>query len=436
MKVNKVLLGLFNNSWLIDPGYANAQLPFVINWIKSPNIAFAESVDDNSTEDKICLISASGDERIYLSKDIKAASIGKSKISAGSIAVIPVSGALMKDDYCGSVGYMTRAEQTNALASNPNIAAIIYEFDTPGGSVSGLQTFADAINNAKKQKPVLGFVNDGYCASAGFWLASQCNELYVSHKSSSVGSVGVMIRLTDFSGAYEADGIKIHEIYADGSEEKNADFREALKGNYDLIKGELNMLRELFVSAVKTGRGAKLSAKSTWDKGAMFDANDAKKQGLIDGIKNFDGVVKRASQLMQASTSSTEPELSNQSNNMKLKTATHAALIALCGITVAEGATETAELTEAQIDALNTAVAGIQAKVTEHETTIANLSTEKGTLTASLDKEKAEVTRLKVFEPKTKAAIQEQTSASDDKPWLKSPHMQAALKKVGRSKKN
>lgn len=436
MKVNKVLLGLFNNSWLIDPGYANAQLPFVINWIKSPNLAFDDDkAENNSNEDKICIVSADLSERVYLSKDIKAAGIGKSKISAGSIAVVPINGALMKDDYCGSIGYMTRAEQTNALANNPNIAAIIYEFDTPGGSVSGLQTFADAINYAKKQKPVLGFVNDGYCASAGYWLASQCDELYVSHKSSSVGSVGVMIRLTDFSGAYEADGIKIHEIYADGSEEKNADYREALKGNYDLIKAELNMLRDLFVSSVKTGRSTKLSAKGTWEKGAMFDANDAKKQGLIDGIKNFDGVIKRAGQLMQASSSSTQPELSNQSNNMKLKTATHAALIALCGITVAEGATETAELTEAQIDALNTAVAGIQAKVTQHETTIANLTEEKSTLTASLDKEKAEVTRLKVFEPKTTAAIQQQATAEEEKPWLKSAHMQAALKKIGYAKK-
>lgn len=428
MKVNKVFMSIFRSMWAIDPQYANAQLPFVLEWIKNPTALEDNDLEDTSNEHKICCIDLASNERVYLSKDISAASLGKAKINAGSIAVVPVKGTMMKDDYCGSVGSMTRSEQTTALADNPNVAAIIFEFDTPGGSVYGLQTFSDAVNYAKSKKPVMGFVNDGYCASAGYFIASQCTELYLSHANSSVGSIGVMTHFTDYSKYFEAKGITEHEIYADGSEEKNLDYREALKGNYDLIKKNLNSFRDLFLSTVKSGRGAKLSAKGKWEKGAMFDGLDAKKEGLIDGIKSFDALIKRTSQLIQASALSNPIEFSNQSNNMKLKTATHAALIALCGITVAEGATETAELTEAQIDALNTAVAGIQSKVTEHENTIATLNTEKGTLTASLDKEKAEVIRLKVFEPKTAVVVPDKKATTDENAYV-SPHQKAVLEK-------
>jgi multidrug resistance efflux pump len=105
---------------------------------------------------------------------------------------------------------------------------------------------------------------------------------------------------------------------------------------------------------------------------------------------------------------------------MKLKTASHAALIAMLNITVAEGQTETAELTESQLNDLNAAVVALQGQVSTAEQSVTALNAEKEKLTASLTKtsndlttSQAEVARLKVFEPAGTVIVPGKESASN-----------------------
>lgn len=427
MKINHVISSILKGNWLVDPSYANAQLPLIYNLLNGKPAAFA--ADDELDKNQLPFVVLDNNQILTLNSDatasLFASSNGSANIPSGVVAVIPVKGAILKEDNCGDAGSMTRARQLTNLSNNDNISSIVLLFDSPGGMVDGTQTFADAINNAKKKKPVLGFVEDGMAASAAYWFASQTTELYVSHDTSSVGSVGVFVRLLDVKPAYAKEGFVIHEIYADGSEEKNLPYKEALDSKYELIKTNmLNPIREAFVAAVKNGRGNKLKAKGKWDKGAMFQASDAQEQGLIDGIMSFEQVLARAAELANTKPSKSNSNQSN--NNMKLKTASHAALIAMLNITVAEGQTETAELTESQMNDLNAAVVALQGQVSTAEQSINALNTEKETLTASLTKAtndlsaantslttaQAEVTRLKAFEPVSTVVTQGKTDAT------------------------
>lgn len=412
MKMNSVISSILRGNWLIDQSFAHAQLPLVLRLIEGKPLT-AESEDIEKSQ--LPFVILDDNTVLTLNADATAALFASGNgtgIPAGVIAVIPVKGAILKEDNCGDAGSMTRARQLNNLSNNDNVSSVILLFDSPGGMVDGTQTFADAINNAKAKKPVLGFVEDGKAASAAYWFASQCTELYASHETSSVGSIGVFVRLLDVKPAYAAAGFVIHEIYADGSDEKNLPYKEALDANYELIKTEmLNPIRKAFVSAVKAGRGSKIDT-SVADpfKGKMFGAKEAIKIGLIDGIMSFDAVVQRASDLSAKKSSKSN---SQSNNDMKLKTASHGALIAMLSISVAEGQTETADLTESQMNDLNAAVVALQNDVTTKDGTITTLQTSLTTATESLATEKKEVARLKAFEPPSTVVTQEKKGKVD-----------------------
>ena len=53
------------------------------------------------------------------------------------------------------------------VAADPNVPTILYDFDTPGGTVTGVQELADKMFALRGIKKQIGLVN-GMCASAGY----------------------------------------------------------------------------------------------------------------------------------------------------------------------------------------------------------------------------------------------------------------------------
>ncbi len=113
-----------------------------------------------------------------------------------------------------------------------------------------------------------------------------------------LGSVGSYCTLFDFSGYLELNGIKMIEIYAPQSKDKNKDYRDALKGDTSLIEDDLKIHVDHFISFVKESRGPKAAASvKEWGTGKMFYAKEAVSLGLADGIISFDQVVAKAAWL-------------------------------------------------------------------------------------------------------------------------------------------
>jgi protease-4 len=168
--------------------------------------------------------------------------------------------------------------------------------DSPGGQVDGTASFANAIKSFSK--PMIGYVDDGMAASAAMWMISAADEVYASLEQDQVGSIGVYTSIADWNAYFEKQGLKVLDIYAPQSTDKNKGYYDALKGNEDLIKEELSVIAANFISAVKQNRGDVTTAnQSAWDSGKMFYAKDATKIGLIDGVKSFDQVISKAAWL-------------------------------------------------------------------------------------------------------------------------------------------
>jgi len=211
--------------------------------------------------------------------------------SANDIGVLTISGALVKDSdhECGVVGTMEMAEMVEAMAA-AGVSAIVINIDSPGGQVDGTATLADAIHAA--EVPTVAVVNDGMACSAGYWIASAADTIYCTHPTSEVGSIGVYATLADFSKYYEDMGVRVEDVYADQSTEKNNGYRDWLAGNADTFKQRLNSTADAFIDTVKANRAGKLNvAAADPFKGAVYNATDALAIGLIDGIKPYKAVL-------------------------------------------------------------------------------------------------------------------------------------------------
>ena len=224
---------------------------------------------------------------------------GFTDVPKDSTAIIPIHGTLMKyGTYC-SYGTTELADILHQAADSTNISSILLDIDSGGGSVDAISPLVDAIQYAKtKAKSIVAHCD--LCASAAYYVASYCSEIIASNQiSSEFGSIGVMMSFPDYAKYYEREGVKVHTIYSNLSDYKNAPFEAAKEGKYETIKEEeLDPLARDFQENVKANRGNKLKMDTEGLlRGRMFYAKDAISVGLADSIGTIDFAIQRAREI-------------------------------------------------------------------------------------------------------------------------------------------
>lgn len=389
-----LLLAVTNGLWLIEETVALNLGHNVARLLSGEGFWNEAEFELKKKDPEFLIIEASGGS-FYASNINKA--------PAGSVAVINISGPIMKEDNCGDPGTKTYESMILKASENPNIDGIILQIDSPGGTVSGTQSLANVVRNASK--PIVTYAED-LMASAAYWIGSSAKYVFAATNTTRIGSIGTMFAFADMQPAWEKLGVKFHEINATASTEKNADFAEARKGNYDQIrKNMLDPLNNEFLAAVRTNRGAKLNEENTL-KGQVHVAADALKNGLIDEVGGLDKAVSKVRELASAS------EKTKISQNQNMKTiailASQAALLALFGATVKEGeASVEVELSEEKIAQLEAALSAGNTAKTDLATKVAELATAKDKVTSLEQK----VTELGKKNPGSTTTVKE----GDDK---------------------
>ncbi len=214
---------------------------------------------------------------------------------SGGVAVIPVYGVLMPRAnvftmYYGGTAATNVAKLVEAASVDPGIGTIVLDLDTPGGSCFLIEETAQAIAKAAKKKPVLGMVNTT-CASAGYYLASQCTEIIAS-PSALAGNIGIIMMHEDASGWLEKIGLRYQVISA-------GTYKHEGHGGQPLDDVALAAMQAIaddyytqFVAAVARGRGVKLDAVRTgFGEGRILTARQALAAGVIDRIATFESVL-------------------------------------------------------------------------------------------------------------------------------------------------
>jgi signal peptide peptidase SppA len=200
-----------------------------------------------------------------------------------SPGAVNISGVLGSSaDWFSDTSYEAiRADVRRALA-DPQARTIDLFIDSPGGACLGLPETADAIRAAGKQKPVRAFVT-GIAASAAYWLASQASTISLT-QSGEVGSVGVLDLHVGISDALKKQGIDITAVSSSPEKIERAPF-SVLSGDAKAnMQASVDHWYSDFLSAVRRGRGARVSQTGRYGSGRMLSAKEALSNGLIDFI--------------------------------------------------------------------------------------------------------------------------------------------------------
>jgi len=214
----------------------------------------------------------------------------------GDVAVISIVGAIGKIAglYTPASSKTTQSLIQGAVKDDA-VKKIILRIDSPGGSVDGLAELGDTIHEAKQHKNIIAYV-DGMAASAGYYIASQADKIYAG-RADIVGSIGTILVLYDYSEMFEKAGIK-PIVVATGDHKgagiPGAEITDEHKAEFQKM---VNFYFDDFLNAVSRGRNMGMPAVKDLADGRVFNAPEAKKLGLIDGIQTLQQTIEQASQV-------------------------------------------------------------------------------------------------------------------------------------------
>ena len=201
-------------------------------------------------------------------------------VSRGTpVSVVEVNGPLVSGEDCwwGGVSIPTLGARVEELAASG--MNILLDIDSPGGDVSGLVELCDVIAAARQRVSVKAYVR-GMCASAAYWVATQCESVECS-PTAIVGQIGAQVVIYDPPAADEHHGVRV-VITSTGSERKNAAASEDGAQYQALVD---NAAAE-FVRAVARGRGVTEDVvRAQFGHGALLPAPEALRLGMVDAVR-------------------------------------------------------------------------------------------------------------------------------------------------------
>lgn len=218
------------------------------------------------------------------------------QVQAG-VGVIGIKGTLVNNDswmnrFMGRTGYNEIREAIIEAVSNPSIKAILFDVDSPGGSVAGLSDTADLMKEVRRVKPTFAFAG-GNMASAAYWLGASAGKVFAS-KASIVGSIGVMSVHLEYSKQLAQSGVGA-TIVRSGQFKALANSIEPLSAEAEgQEQAKSDAAYKVFVDHVAEARGT--TSRIVLDRmaeGREFVGEAAKEAGLIDGITTFDKLMSK-----------------------------------------------------------------------------------------------------------------------------------------------
>jgi signal peptide peptidase SppA len=218
-------------------------------------------------------------------------------IIRGKTAIIPVFGAISQrlglfEAMSGGVSTEAVGATLDGLMDDKEVRSIVLSFDSPGGSVFGVEELGSKIRAYRDQKRIIGLA-DSMAASAAYWLLAQTSEINVT-PGGQVGSVGVYAAHVDMTEHDKLKGIKTTLV---SSTPEKVEFSPELPLTEE-ARGELqrmvNLYYRAFIGAVAKGRGlTEHRVENDFGKGRMFLAKESVERGMADHVRTLGQVLHR-----------------------------------------------------------------------------------------------------------------------------------------------
>ncbi|EAA3443649.1 signal peptide peptidase SppA [Salmonella enterica] len=216
--------------------------------------------------------------------------------TGGTIAVIFANGAIMDgEETPGNVGGDTTASQIRDARLDPKVKAIVLRVNSPGGSVNASEVIrAELVAARAAGKPVVVSMG-GMAASGGYWISTPANYI-VASPSTLTGSIGIFGVINTVENSLSSIGV--HSDGVSTSPLADISMTKALSPEVQqMMQLSIEYGYKRFITLVADARKRTPEQIDKIAQGHVWTGEDAKANGLVDSLGDFDDAVAKAAEL-------------------------------------------------------------------------------------------------------------------------------------------
>lgn len=166
----------------------------------------------------------------------------------------------------------------NEASENEDIKAVLLDIDSPGGTPQGALEIEQAIHFLNK--PSVAWIRS-QGTSAAYWAATAATTI-VASPVSDVGSIGVTQSYIDNAKQNESSGITYNSLSTGPYKDVGDPDKSLTKSERDYLQKSLQIVLDVFVSAVAKNRNLPEGAVRALADGSSMTGEIAREKGLID----------------------------------------------------------------------------------------------------------------------------------------------------------
>jgi len=234
-------------------------------------------------------------EDIY--RGVDPASVGFAPVA--TFALVYGSGTVVSGEgYTTPTGASVLASDTvsKALedaAEDPEIAAIVFRIDSPGGSALASDVVWNAAARARKSgKPLIASFSD-VAASGGYYAAAGADAI-VASPASITGSIGVFVLRPVIAGLLAKLDIGVEALTRGAHADLQLASRPLSPASRARLRREVDSIYELFVKRVADGRPLDAPGVDEVARGRVWTGAQAAERGLVDELGGLRAAIARA----------------------------------------------------------------------------------------------------------------------------------------------
>jgi protease-4 len=213
-----------------------------------------------------------------------------------SVAVIFANGAIMDgQETPGNVGGDTTAAQIRDARLDPKVKAIVLRVNSPGGSVTASEVIRSELAAAKAAgKPIVVSMG-GMAASGGYWISTPANYI-IANPSTLTGSIGIFGVINTVENTL--DSVGVHTDGVATSPLADVSLTKALPQEVqEMMQLSIENGYKRFITLVANARNSTPEQVDKIAQGHVWTGTDAKTNGLVDSLGDFDDAVAKAAEL-------------------------------------------------------------------------------------------------------------------------------------------
>lgn len=217
------------------------------------------------------------------------------------VGVVEINGVISTETSSGglfgtpTIGSDDVVSQIREAESRSDIKAVVFEVNSPGGSVVASKEIYEAVRDMKK--PRVAYFRE--VAASGAYYISAGADYIVTEPDALTGNIGVIATFEDMSGLFEKLGVN-YTIFKSGElKDMGSPTRPATEKEKEIMMGIINEIFDEFKKVVMEGRGRRLNMEKFEEvlDGRILTGRQALAVGLVDELGNREEALKLAARL-------------------------------------------------------------------------------------------------------------------------------------------